>query len=100
MEKLIAEGRVVQPSAGAVPRFKRYLDEMPGLPLQNLWDDIFPVNSQAQERLGYQTQKPEALLERVIAVSSNEHDTVLDPILRLRHRHLRCPANESSLDWD
>jgi hypothetical protein len=79
MEKLITEGRIIQPSPGAVPRFKRYLDEMPGLPLQNLWDDIFPVNSQALERLGYQTQKPEALLERVISVSSNEGDTVLDP---------------------
>jgi DNA modification methylase len=79
MEKLIEDGRIIQPRPGAVPRFKRYLDEMPGLPLQNLWDDIFPVNSQAQERLGYQTQKPEALLERIISVSSNEGDTVLDP---------------------
>jgi site-specific DNA-methyltransferase (adenine-specific) len=50
-----------------------------GKPLQNLWDDIFPINSQAQERLGYPTQKPEALLERIIKASSNEGDVVLDP---------------------
>lgn len=79
MTELIAQGRIVQPSPGAVPRFKRYLDEMPGLPIQNLWDDIFPVNSQAQERLGYQTQKPEALVERIFKISSNEGDIVLDP---------------------
>ena len=78
MEALIKEGRVVQPRPGAVPRFKRYLDEMPGLPVQNLWDDIFPINSQAVERLGYPTQKPEALLERIIKTSSNEGDVVLD----------------------
>jgi len=47
--------------------------------MQNLWDDIFPINSQAQERLGYPTQKPESLLERIILTSSNEGDTILDP---------------------
>lgn len=60
-------------------RIKRYLDEMPGTTIGNLWDDISPLNSQAQERLGYPTQKPEALLERIINASSNEGDTVLDP---------------------
>jgi site-specific DNA-methyltransferase (adenine-specific) len=79
MRKLIAQGRIVQPSPGAVPRYKRYLDEMPGVPIQNLWDDISPINSQAQERLGYPTQKPEALLERIVQASSNEGDVVLDP---------------------
>jgi len=62
-----------------MPEYKRYLDEMPGVPLQDVWTDISPLNSQAQERLGYPTQKPEALLERIIAVSSNEGDVVLDP---------------------
>ncbi|MGH7703622.1 MAG: DNA methyltransferase, partial [Gemmatimonadales bacterium] len=71
--------RVVQPSVGAVPRFKRYLDESAGVPIQDLWVDIPPINSQAQERLGYPTQKPEALLDRIIQASSNEGDTVLDP---------------------
>jgi DNA modification methylase len=79
MNELIAQGRIVQPSTGAVPRYKRYLDEMPGVPMQNLWDDIFPINSQAQERLGYPTQKPETLLERIIKASSDEGDIVLDP---------------------
>lgn len=79
METLAAEGRVVQPRPGAVPRYKRYLDEMPGVATGDSWDDIPPINSQAQERLGYPTQKPEALLERIIQASSNEGDLVLDP---------------------
>lgn len=58
---------------------KHYLDEMPGIPLQNVWDDISPISSQAAERLGYPTQKPQALLERIISASSNEGDIVLDP---------------------
>jgi len=60
-------------------RLKMYLDESPGTRLQNLWDDIPPINSQAQERLGYPTQKPEALLERIIKTSSAAGDVVLDP---------------------
>jgi site-specific DNA-methyltransferase (adenine-specific) len=79
MERLISEGRIIQPSPGAVPRFKRFLDEMPGVAIGDDWDDIRPLNSQAQERLGYPTQKPLALLERIIAASSNEGDVVLDP---------------------
>jgi DNA modification methylase len=79
MQQLLESGRVVQPSPGAVPRYKRYLDEMPGVALGDSWDDIPPINSQAQERLGYPTQKPEALLERIIRASSNEGDIVLDP---------------------
>ncbi|HET6534550.1 MAG TPA: site-specific DNA-methyltransferase [Sphingomicrobium sp.] len=79
MERLISEGRVVQPSPGAVPRYKRYLDEMPGVATGDDWDDIRPINSQAQERLGYPTQKPVALLERIISASSNPGDVVLDP---------------------
>jgi hypothetical protein len=78
MQELIAAGRVVQPSLGAVPRLKRYLDESRGRPLQDVWDDISPVNSQAMERVNYPTQKPEALLQRVIQTSSNEGDLVLD----------------------
>jgi hypothetical protein len=56
-----------------------YLDETPAVRLQNLWDDIPAVNSQAQERLGYPTQKPVALLQRIITASSNAGDVVLDP---------------------
>ncbi|MGD9538346.1 MAG: DNA methyltransferase [Alphaproteobacteria bacterium] len=79
MQKLIAEGRVVQTKPGAVPAYKRYLDEMPGVPLQDVWTDIPPIGAQAAERLGYPTQKPQALLERIILTSSNEGDVVLDP---------------------
>ena len=79
MDELIREGRVVQTRPGAVPAYKRYLDEMPGVPLQDLWTDIGPVGAQADERLGYPTQKPEALLGRIILASSNEGDVVLDP---------------------
>ncbi|WP_222873999.1 DNA-methyltransferase [Hankyongella ginsenosidimutans] len=61
-----------------MPRQKRWLDEQEGVPLNDVWVDIPPINSQAQERLGYPTQKPEALLERIIKASSNEGDTVLD----------------------
>jgi len=79
MAELIAQGRVVQTRPGTVPQYKRYLDEMPGLSLSDVWADISPINSQAQERLGYPTQKPVALLERIIAASSNPGDTILDP---------------------
>jgi adenine specific DNA methylase Mod len=79
MNKLIDEGRVIQTKSGTVPVYKRYLDEMPGIPLQDIWTDIKPIGAQAVERLGYPTQKPEALLERIIKTSSNEGDVVLDP---------------------
>ena len=79
MQELIRQGRVVQTKPGSVPAYKRYLDEMPGVPLQDLWTDIRPIGSQAAERLGYPTQKPVALLERIIQSSSNEGDVVLDP---------------------
>ncbi len=61
-----------------VARLKRYLDDVPGMPPLDIWLDIFPVNSQAAERIDYPTQKPESLLNRVIASSSNPGDIVLD----------------------
>ncbi len=78
MQQYHDEGRIIYTKTG-MPRYKRYLDEMPGTPLTDVWSDIFPINSQAQERLGYPTQKPVALLERIVAASSNEGDLVLDP---------------------
>ncbi len=78
MQRLHDEGRIHYTRNG-VAEYIRYLDEMPGVPLQDLWTDIHAINSQAQERLGYPTQKPEALLERIIKSSSNEGDIVLDP---------------------
>jgi len=79
LEMLDAEGRIYWPPKGGWPAYKRYLDEVKGIPLQDLWDDIPPINAVAKERLGYPTQKPEALLERIIMTSSNEGDLVLDP---------------------
>jgi hypothetical protein len=78
MQELVDTGRIRYTKNG-VAEYIRYLDEMPGVPLQDVWTDIFPVNPMAKERLGYPTQKPEALLERIIEASSNEGDVVLDP---------------------
>jgi len=78
MQELDAEGRLHFTKAGGI-RLKRYLVENKGTVLQALWDDISPINSQAKERLGYDTQKPLPLLERIIQASSNEGDIVLDP---------------------
>lgn len=78
MEKYEVESKLYYTKNGT-PRLKQYLHEMPGVPLTNVWTDLAPVNSQAQERLGYPTQKPEALLERIIKASSNEGDLILDP---------------------
>jgi DNA modification methylase len=61
------------------PRLKRYLDEYKGKNIGSIWDDIYPVNAVAQERMGYPTQKPEGLLERIIQTSSNSGDLILDP---------------------
>ncbi len=79
MQAAYDAGLVVQTRPGAVPALKRYLDEQRGRPLGDVWTDIPPLNSQAKERLGYPTQKPEALLERIVSASSNEGDVVLDP---------------------
>ena len=79
MAELIERGLIVQTSPGAVPQMKRYLDEMPGVPAQDIWTDIDIINNRSKEMLGYPTQKPLALLERVINASSNEGDVVLDP---------------------
>ncbi|HUY12585.1 MAG TPA: DNA methyltransferase [Terriglobia bacterium] len=80
LEKLDREGRIIWPNrAEGVPRYKRYLDEMPGLAIQSIVSDIAPLSAQSAEKLGYPTQKPEALLERIIKASSNEGAIVLDP---------------------
>jgi adenine specific DNA methylase Mod len=79
MEDLIRQGRIIQTSPGTVPQYKRYLDEMPGVPLQNIWTDMPGINNRSDELLGYPTQKPVALLERIIQASSSEGDLVLDP---------------------
>ena len=81
MEELIAEGRIVQTAPGTVPKYKRYLDEMPGKPVQDMWTDVKSLGglgSIVEERTDYATQKPIALLERVIKSSSNEGLVVAD----------------------
>ncbi|MBW2348969.1 MAG: site-specific DNA-methyltransferase [Deltaproteobacteria bacterium] len=78
LEELDKSGLLYWPEKGGIPRLKRYLDEQKGIPLQSLWEDIPPVNSQALEDTYFATQKPEALLERIIKASSNEGDLVAD----------------------
>ena len=79
LEKLKAMGRVRFPdNPSANPRIKHYLHEGKGVQPDNIWTDIIPINSQAKEATGYATQKPEALLERIIEASSNEGDLVAD----------------------
>ena len=81
INKLYQEGRIYQASPGKVPRLKQYLDEMPGIVLQNIWDDIKLLNAQSKERIGYPTQKPELLMQRIIEMASNENDVILDPFV-------------------
>jgi DNA modification methylase len=80
LDQLDAIGRVVWPKKqGGTPTFKQYMDDMPGAPVQDIWGDIPPIGAQAVERLGYPTQKPVALLERIILSSCPEGGVVLDP---------------------
>jgi site-specific DNA-methyltransferase (adenine-specific) len=80
MTELDARGLLEFPrKAGGRIQLRRYLDERAGMPVTSIWDDIRPINAMAQERLGYPTQKPVALLERIIRASSIEGDLVLDP---------------------
>ncbi|MGA3198946.1 MAG: site-specific DNA-methyltransferase [Halobacteriota archaeon] len=79
MQRLHSEGRIWYPdSKDKRPQLIRYLDESSGQPATTIWTDVSPVNSQAAERVNYDTQKPEALLDRIIKASSNESDLVLD----------------------
>nr|WP_304504497.1 DNA methyltransferase [Afifella sp. H1R] len=79
MQAAYEAGIVIQTGPGRVPALKRYLDEQRGLAIDDVWMDIPPLNSQAAERLGYPTQKPLALLERIISLTSKPGDLVLDP---------------------
>jgi DNA modification methylase len=77
LDQMLAKGRIEFRRTG-MPVYKRYLDEQPGVLLQDIWADL-RLTSADKERLGYPTQKPESLLERIITASSNEGDVVLDP---------------------
>ncbi len=78
MQRFLEEGRIVRTSPTAFPQYKRYLDEMPGMPVQSVWTDIQVVNNRSSEKLGFPTQKPLALLERIINASSDPDDLILD----------------------
>ncbi len=107
MQELYEQGRIVQTSPGSVPRQKRYLDEMPGIPLQDLWLDVQSVQAQASERVDYTTQKPEVLLDRIIKLASNEGDLILDCFCgsgttsavaeRLNRRWITCDLGRFSI---
>ncbi len=75
---ILFENNYIEISKNGIPRFKQYLHEMEGVPLQEIWTDIPPISALAKERLGYPTQKPLGLLERIINSSSNKGDVVLD----------------------
>ncbi len=79
MQKAYEDGLVIQTKPGTVPALKRYLDEQEGTPLDDNWIDILNIQSQSKELIGYPTQKPEALLKRIIEMTSNENDIILDP---------------------
>ena len=96
LEELDAAGRIYWPRRGGWPRYKRYRDELKGRATSDVWTDIDPVNAKASERVGYPTQKPEALMRRIITASSNPGDLVLDPfcgcgttIVAAAHLHRR-----------
>jgi site-specific DNA-methyltransferase (adenine-specific)/adenine-specific DNA-methyltransferase len=78
MHEMYEKGEVIQTKPGTVPRRKRYLDQMPGISLQSIWTDINSVQSHANEKTNYPTQKPLSLLERIILSSSNPGDLIFD----------------------
>ena len=80
MDELEAKGRIHWPKKkGGMPRLKVYPEDVPGVPVQDIWTDVKTMHNLSSERLGYPTQKPQALLERIIEVSTNKGDIVLDP---------------------
>lgn len=107
MKRLDEEGRLHFTKNGGI-RSKVYLDELPGMPAQSLWTDINAVNSQAGERVDYATQKPEALLERIINASSNKGMVVADffggsgvtaaVANRLGRRFIHCDVGINSIE--
>ena len=80
LDEFEKQGRIHWPKKeGGMPRLKQYPEDLKGVPLQDIWSDIKPLHNLSDERLGYPTQKPQALLERIVNASSNPGDVVLDP---------------------
>ena len=79
MDELEASGRIHWPATqGGMPRLKYYVDEAPGVPLQDIWDDVGAMHNLSAERLDYPTQKPESLVERILRTSSDEGELIAD----------------------
>lgn len=107
IEKLKAEGRIYYTNTGAM-RLKVYIDDAPGIPLDDVWTDINAVNSQAEELVEYATQKPEALLERIIKASSDKNMLVADffggsgvtatVASKLGRRFIHCDVGVNSIE--
>ena len=85
LDVLDAAGMIYWPPRGSVAQYKRYLAVAEGNPIQDIIYDIRPIGSHSRERLGYATQKPLELLERIIGVSSNEGDVIFDPFCGCRN---------------
>lgn len=106
MRDLDSRGRIELTSEGR-PRRRQYFDEMPGMPVHDIWTDIFPVNSQALEGTGYPTQKPETLVERLIDITAPAHAVVLDCFVgsgttasvaqKLGRRWIGCDINKGAI---
>ena len=99
MEQLDKEGRLYYSKTG-YPRRKLYLDKSKGVPVQDVWNDIRSLSGAHKERLGYPTQKPIALLDRILRASSSHGDVVLDPFLWMRHDDSCRPATWPAVDRD
>ena len=94
MQATYDKGLIVQSRPGGVPAFKRYLDEMPGTPIDTIWEDVQTIQARSEERTGSPDQKPLALYERIVLASSNPGDLVLDPFAGCATTIMAAQKNE------
>ena len=103
LDRLLEDGRIYLPPKGGVPKWKRYENELKGIPVDSIWDDIPSLgglSKAAKESLGYPTQKPLGLLERVIRASSNENDIVLDAFCGCGTALVAAQQFRPPVDWN
>ena len=100
LEDMSVKGLIDFPPDGEWPRLNRCQDQSKGCAVGDVWDNISPINSKASERLGYPTQKPEALLSRIIKASSNEHNIIIRSFLWMWNRCGRCTTPQPEMDWN
>ena len=98
LEELRAQGAIRWPEGSANPEYEQYLDSLAGIPMNNLWDDIFHVNPMANEGLGYPTQKPEALLERIVLTQHSNRRSCGRLLRRLAGRPPPSPRSSAAMD--